>query len=558
MKKRKSIFQLLIVMMMMSLFLPVGAVNAEIDMMGKKPPKEDPPTHQKGSLTIHKLAQEKGDKQKEGTGADGQSGVGEALDGVTYKLIQTHTFNPNTDTWTELGRHDTPVTFEETTGPDGKIHIGNIPLGRYSVQEIAAPSYVEMDTKKYYVDIPMTNPDGKTLNYNVHIYPKNELIKGAVELTKYDGEGKKNKGNYPPQSNVKFKLFKEDGTEVGTFETDNNGKIHVDGLEYGNYYFVETSARNGYLQHGGKFEFSITKYGEFTKGKHGNITGSKGKIEKVDVTNYYKPTIDKKINKKYTELEINRNTEFTYNLKVNLPADIDKYQSFVITDILHGDLTYGGSWNVDGVSNSAFTFSENGQELKWTVNNFNALKGKKEITINFTAKVKDKAKADKCIPNRGIINYKNETGTEGNDKSNEVCVKPTVGSITVIKTDDAKKDRDKKTLRGAEFDLIQDGKVIASGTTDRHGKIEFKDLDYGEYELVETKAPDGYRLKTKPIKVTVNKHNKHVEVKVENSKSDWELPKTGGIGTSLFTFIGLTFMGAALFMLIRRRRGNAS
>src|SRR5699024_9576811 len=106
--------------------------------------------------------------------------------------------------------------------------------------------------------------------------------------------------------------------------------------------------------------FSITKNGEFASGKWGK---DEGKIEKVDVTNYYDPTAEKSINEGLDELAINRGEEFTYNIKVNLPSDIKSYKNFTITDHLDKNLEYAGSWSVDGAKDNAFRFSQKGQKL---------------------------------------------------------------------------------------------------------------------------------------------------------------------------------------------------
>ena len=53
----------------------------------------------------------------------------------------------------------------------------------------------------------MTSEDGKVLTYDVHIYPKNETKRGAVELTKLGVKDKVLKG-------AEFSLFKADGTEL--------------------------------------------------------------------------------------------------------------------------------------------------------------------------------------------------------------------------------------------------------------------------------------------------------------------------------------------------------
>ena len=79
--------------------------------------------------------------------------------------------------------------------------------------------------------------------------------------------------------------------------------------------------------------------------------------------------------------------------------------------------------------------------------------------------------------------------------------KPGKGSITINK-----KDGEGKALEGASFKLTRlsrkktEGETeqvdgIYNATSDANGKVEFKDLPIGNYELVETKAVDGYQNK---------------------------------------------------------------
>src|SRR5699024_2793706 len=110
---------------------------------------------------------------------------GKPLAGVEYTLTQTHSYNPATDEWTAISDGE---TLTEVTDADGEIVLDPIPLGRYTVQETDWPDHVVPDKEEYTVDIPMTSADGSAANYDVHIYPKNETIRGAVVLEKVDGE----------------------------------------------------------------------------------------------------------------------------------------------------------------------------------------------------------------------------------------------------------------------------------------------------------------------------------------------------------------------------------
>ncbi|RRD61107.1 SpaA isopeptide-forming pilin-related protein [Leucobacter sp. OH1287] len=66
------------------------------------------------------------------------------------------------------------------------------------------------------------------------------------------------------------------------------------------------------------------------------------------------------------------------------------------------------------------------------------------------------------------------------------------GDIALVKTG----DHPAGPLAGAEFELRQGGNVVAKQTTGQDGKLVFKSVPYGDYEVVEVKAPEGYLLAT--------------------------------------------------------------
>src|SRR5699024_3029365 len=152
MRRKFSIYHFLIALMMFTLILP--AFTGAEAVTGNT-------ERETGSLTIHKFEQEPGSNQGVGDGSANQSVEGTPLAEVTYKVTQTHSFNPETDEWTEVTAGE---TYTMTTDANGQVS-KNLPLGRYSVGEIDGPAHVNLNPDTFYVDIPMTSKDGSSLNY---------------------------------------------------------------------------------------------------------------------------------------------------------------------------------------------------------------------------------------------------------------------------------------------------------------------------------------------------------------------------------------------------------
>ena len=153
--------------------------------------------------------------------------------------------------------------------------------------------------------------------------------------------------------------------------------------------------------------------------------------------------------------------------------------------------------------------------------------------------------------------YKTEQDAKAN--TNPIAVTGSNGSYTV----DLVQDGDNKQY---DMESIGDGTTVSKGMN-----LKLNGLAAGDYWLVETKAPDGYSGITAPIKITIIKSNDTDEGKwtikkdtvvegdkiidIENSAGTI-LPGTGGMGTILFTVVGvaLILVVAASFVISRRKR----
>lgn len=88
-------------------------------------------------------------------------------------------------------------------------------------------------------------------------------------------------------------------------------------------------------------------------------------------------------------------------------------------------------------------------------------------------------------------------------------------------------------------------------------------LDKGNYHFTETKAPQGYSINEAGKNITLGsegvvseKFTAAGDLQLKDSKLS-SLPSTGGMGTYLFTIIGVVVMaGAAGAFFISRRKGS--
>ena len=160
---------------------------------------------EKGSLTINKVDAE----------------TGKALAGVTYRLYDSS------------GKNVTDVT----TGADGKAVFKNLAQGKYSYQEISAPSGYVVDNTKYQITIT-------SAALNITHKRTNALAKGSITVRKVDATS-------APLAGAELLLeTSTDGknwTEVSKITTDKTGVAKWDDLEIGAQYRVtEVKAPAGY------------------------------------------------------------------------------------------------------------------------------------------------------------------------------------------------------------------------------------------------------------------------------------------------------------------------
>lgn len=208
------------------------------------------------------------------------------------------------------------------------------------------------------------------------------------------------------------------------------------------------------------------------------------------------------------------------------------------------------------VNKNAVVQTNNKAELEYGNNSGDTTKGNPEIvtTPTYPLDIKKTDTKDALLAGAKFRLYKNETDAKAaND--NAIKVTGSDGSYTVAE--------DQKTE--ANMDMDTKAEEVGVGYN-----LRLNGLAAGTYWLVEKEAPAGYNKLTAPIKVTITQDGDN-ELKWTVSKDNvleddkiidvqnttgTILPGTGGMGTVLFTVVGiaLVLIIAASFVISRRKR----
>ncbi len=137
-----------------------------------------------------------------------------------------------------------------TTDNNGIATLSNLYYGKYFLLECETSSENMLNNEKYYFEFT------KQENLNKEINLQNYLPKGNLKFTKTDYDN----GN--PISNTVIQLFTENDRLIGTYTTNNEGKVSINNLPLGKYYIIEKSASNGYLLSNEKIYLNIKENGQ--------------------------------------------------------------------------------------------------------------------------------------------------------------------------------------------------------------------------------------------------------------------------------------------------------
>lgn len=318
----------------------------------------------------------------------------------------------------------------------GLVEVTNLAPGTYFFKEVQAPKGYVLNTETYEFTIaaeaitaPAVIKVGQAVNYQ-----------GSAELVKQNQAGN-------PLKDAQFKVTDAKGKQVGEMLTTNReGKIFMDHLAPGTYYFEEIKAPTGYILNTEKIEFTISPE---AAGEPAAVTG-------LELINYLGSAQLVKTNEDNLAL-------------AGATFKVETEQGQVIeTDLISDE---NGLVTVQDLAPGKYAFIETKAAPGHMLN-------KTPITFEIVAE----AAGQPVLVNAGsLINYQ--------------------GGAQLTKVSEAG-----ETLSEAVFSLFNEAKEpIASGlTSNDKGLIEVKNLAPGNYYFEETQAPTGYILNEEPVSFTIS------------------------------------------------------
>ncbi|WP_297376474.1 SpaH/EbpB family LPXTG-anchored major pilin [uncultured Helcococcus sp.] len=490
----------------------------------------------------------------------------------------------------------TKVNDQLTVDENGLVSFENLEEGRYVVVETLSSSTVTQKAKAMFISLPLNNDEANGYLDEVHLYPKNKVEEKTQELVKYvlrNGEA-----DSKAYEGAKFDLYKGlpgQGTKVNQKDlvTNGEGKISVNGLEVGSYYFVESSVADADLIEGQANKVLLnqevvneaTNKLTFEYKNDGSIVYPEGSLlaEGKQVINYEKPTIKKEATDERPVKSYNIGDEISYKVTVDVPHNITSYKTFNFTDKADKALTVDvNSINIEGLTKGTdYQVSEidGGYQLDFTPANLAAFAGK-QLTVTYKATINDQVEFGKPVNNTVELNFDNNTET-GKEKDNEEVF---TYSHKLVKKGQGLFNTGiaKENLSGAEFKIYRQGEngveylkksdnkvewvadknEATVYTTGEDGSVVIEGLKAGSYVAEEIKAPVGYNLPTNPTtEFTVSDKEEGQsewtvsETEIINEKSP-DMPMTGTEKTVL-VIAGLAALTVVGFVISKRNKEQA-
>ena len=478
-----------------------------------------------GSITIHKLVKENSNGTTEGNGLEDATATGTPLANAKFTVEKLTNVDLTTQAgWEKLASYDGNVAAAKNdgvdaavakiTGADGLAKFDGLPLGAYIVTETVTPAgYV--GSKPFIITVPMTHPnDLNKWVYDVHAYPKNS--KAGIEKTVNDAD------TPAIGSAISYTL-----------------KSDVPAAEALAYYDVVD-------QYDKRVELPEAKIAlKIIDGKTGEVALVKDTDYKLIAadgtdgkTKFWTAEFTAAGRQKLLDNRKDDNTKVQMDLSGTVKDKVEADGLFKNKAILLPNAPSNG-WKPDSgtVPPPDYPNSE-------VVSKFGKVKITKVSSVDATAKLKGaQFEVYKCTPQST----------------------PTTNFESV----DASLDKKLSPAGTTTYETDGDGVVTIDGlrNNDWENNEAVAEADRGWYCLVETKAPEGFELQTRPIAFQVlesnstkdNEYTLATTVKDVPKNGGFHLPLTGAAGIGVLIGAGALLVGGsgAIALANKRRKEQA-
>lgn len=138
-----------------------------------------------------------------------------------------------------------------TTGADGRAVAKDLPV----YADVAGKQPIRYTVTEINVEDKYRQPEPQTVTLTEHavvtVDVENRISRGSIQLLKVDHDG------VTPLEGAVYRFWYEDGTEITTATTDKDGKITVENILYGKFYYQEQTAPEGYDRDETIYEASV-------------------------------------------------------------------------------------------------------------------------------------------------------------------------------------------------------------------------------------------------------------------------------------------------------------
>lgn len=305
------------------------------------------------------------------------------------------------------------------------------------------------------------------------------------------------------------------------------------------------------------------------------------------------PTVEKEVKEDSTgtwgetnDADMFQEVEFQATIAAQAGA-----KKYVLHDTMSEGLTFTGvtgiTLNGETVDTSNYTVTSTGLtdgctfEVSFAQAFLDTLADGDEIVVSYTGELNENAVIhDGVNTNDVYLSYGDASKTETSTTETKTY------EFDIVKT-----DSDNELLDGAEFKLydaleggneipvvmvedgvyrVADDDEVGVAIVPVDGVATVKGLDGNtNYYLEETKVPTGYNGLTSRVQVSIKETNLKAEINEEGvytpetgvqvvNKTGSIFPETGGIGTTIFTIVGIVLvLGAGILLVVKKRASSA-